>query len=254
MRLDRYLVEAGLAESREKAKALIKEGRVRVGGEVVNKPAHPVGTGDAVEVEPGARYVGRAALKLKGALSAFPVDPAGKVALDVGAGTGGFTEVLLEHGARRVYAVDVGRGQLHPRLAADPRVVPMEGVNAREGIPLPEPAEFAVMDVAFISSTLVLPALGAALLPGADALVLVKPQFELGPGVRVVGDPEGWRRAVERVKRAARELGFAVRGEAESPLAGKRGNREFWLWLGAPRQSPGRPDSAEAQPNSTRRS
>ncbi len=231
MRLDRYLVEAGLAESREKAKALIRRGLVMVDGRVVQKPAHPVAEGARVELLAPERYVGRGAYKLLGALSAFPVEPAGKVALDVGAGTGGFTQVLLEHGARRVYAVDVGHGQLHPRIHADPRVVAMEGVNAREGIPVPEPAELAVMDVSFISSTQLLPALFGALAPGADALVLVKPQFELGPGARVVADPGDRRRALRRVAEAARALGFEVRGEAESPLSGKQGNRELWLWL-----------------------
>ncbi len=238
MRLDRYLVEAGLAESREKAKALIRRGLVLVDGRVVQKPAHPVAEGARVELLALERYVGRGAYKLLGALSAFSVDPAGKVALDVGASTGGFTQVLLERGARRVYAVDVGHGQLHPRLAGDPRVVAMEGVNAREGIPIPEPAELAVMDVSFISSTKLLPSLFEALAPGADALVLVKPQFELGPGVRVVAAPEDWRRALQRVAEAARAVGFAVLGEAESPLPGKQGNREFWLWLRGPRRSP----------------
>jgi len=235
MRLDRYLVHSGLAESREKAKALIRRGLVLVDGRVVEKPAHPVAEGARVELLAPERYVGRGAYKLLGALSAFPVDPAGKVALDVGASTGGFTQVLLEHGARRVYAVDVGHGQLHPRLAAEPRVVAMEGVNAREGIPIPEPAELAVMDVSFISSSKLLPSLFEALAPGADALVLVKPQFELGPGVRVVAAPEDRRRALWRVAEAARAAGFAVLGEAESPLPGKQGNREFWLWLRVPR-------------------
>ena len=235
MRLDRYLVEAGLAESREKAKSLIRSGLVRVDGRVAQKPAHPVGEGTRVELVAPERYVGRAAYKLLGALSAFPVEPAGTVALDLGAGTGGFTQVLLERGARRVYAVDVGHGQLHPRIRDDPRVVVMEGVNAREGIPIPEPVELAVMDVSFISSTKLLPALLEVLAPRADALVLVKPQFELGPGVRVVADPGGRRRALRRVREAARALGFEVLGEAESPLPGKRGNREIWLWLGVPK-------------------
>ncbi len=234
MRLDRYLVEAGLAESREKAKSLIRRGLVRVNGRVVQKPAHPVAEGTRVELVAPERYVGRAAYKLLGALSSFPVEPAGKVALDLGAGTGGFTQVLLERGARRVYALDVGHGQLHPRVRADPRVVAMEGVNAREGIPIPEPVELAVMDVSFISSTKLLPPLFRVLAPGADALVLVKPQFELGPGLREVADPGGRRRALRRVMETARSLGFEVLGEAESPLPGKRGNREIWLWLRRP--------------------
>jgi len=233
-RLDRYLVEAGLAESREKAKALIRRGQVRVGGRVVKKPAHPVKAGERVEVTSPERYVGRGAYKLLGALAAFPLDPAGRVALDVGASTGGFTQVLLERGAKKVYAVDVGKGQLHEKLRQDPRVVALEGVNAREGIPIPEPAELAVMDVSFISSTKILPALFEALSPGAEALILVKPQFELGPGVRVVREEERRKAALARVAKAAREVGFQVLGEAESPLSGKEGNREIWLYLRKP--------------------
>jgi len=238
VRLDRYLVQEGLAESREKAKALIRAGRVRVDGRVVEKPAFAVSKGARVEVSAPYAYVGRGAEKLLGALAAFPVAVAGRVALDLGAGTGGFTQVLLERGAKRVYAVDVGHGQLHPRLVADPRVVAIEGVNARHGVPLPEPAGLATVDVAFISTTLLLPALFSALAPGGEALVLVKPQFELGPGVRVVTDPAGWRRAVERVRAAALAAGFSVLGEAESPLPGKAGNREFWLWFQKPAAPP----------------
>ena len=232
-RLDRHLVEAGLAESREKAKALIRSGKVLVDGRVVRKPAHPVAEGVRVELTAPEPYVGRGAYKLLGALSAFPVDPADKVALDVGAGTGGFTQVILERGAKRVYAVDVGRGQFHESLGRDPRVVPLEGVNAREGIPIPEPAELAVMDVSFISSTKILPALFRALAPGGEALVLVKPQFEQEPGAHrgVVRDEGRQKAALARVRRAASEVGFSVRGEAESPIRGKEGNREFWLWL-----------------------
>ncbi|WP_293171282.1 TlyA family RNA methyltransferase [Oceanithermus sp.] len=235
-RLDLALVERGLAESRAKAQELVRAGRVRVDGAVVTKPSHRVGPGARLEVEGPEPYVGRAAHKLLGALEAFGIEPAGEVWADVGAGTGGFTQVLLERGARRVYAVDVGHGQLHPRLRADPRVVVMEGVNARHLEALPEPVDGAVMDLSFISSTLVLPGLRRWLRPGGKALVLVKPQFELGPGVHagVVRDPELRRRAVARVRSAARTLGFAVRDEVESPLPGKEGNREFWLYLEAP--------------------
>ncbi|MEJ5336153.1 MAG: TlyA family RNA methyltransferase [Thermus sp.] len=233
MRLDRYLVEQGLAESREKAKALIQKGLVRVGGKVVTKPAHPV-TGE-VELLEEERYVGRGAYKLLGALSAFPLEVAGKVAADLGAGTGGFTQVLLERGAGRVYAVDVGHGQLHPRLREDPRVVSLEGVDAREAA-LPEPVDLAVADLSFISSTLILPALKGLLKSGGEALLLVKPQFELWPGAHkgVVRDEALRREALRRVRAKAEELGFTVLGETESPLPGKEGNREYWLWLRAP--------------------
>jgi len=232
-RLDVALVERGLAQSRAKAQELIRAGRVLVGGRVVAKPSHKVGAGDELAVSGPAPYVGRAAEKLLGALEAFAVDPASKVWADVGAGTGGFTQVLLERDAQRVYALDVGHGQLHPSLRNDPRVVAMEGVNARHLEHLPESVEGVVMDVSFISATLILPNVYRWLIAGGEALVLVKPQFELEPGLHqgVVRDPDLRRRALERVRRAAGEIGFRVAGESESPLPGKGGNREFWLCL-----------------------
>ncbi len=235
-RLDLALARRGLAESRAKAQELIRAGRVRVDGAVVTKPSQKVSPEARLEVEGPEPYAGRAAHKLLGALETFGIEPEGEVWADVGAGAGGFTQVLLERGARKVYAVDVGHGQLHPRLRADPRVVVLEGVNARHLEALPELVGGAVMDLSFISSTLVLPGLRRWLRPGGRALVLVKPQFELEPGTHtgVVRDPELRRRAVERVRSVARSLGFAVRGEAESPLPGKEGNREFWLYLDAP--------------------
>ncbi|KGQ22016.2 TlyA family RNA methyltransferase [Thermus filiformis] len=234
MRLDVHLVEAGLAESRAKAQDLIRRGRVRVNGEVVTKPAFRVAPSDRVEVEE-ERYVGRGAYKLLGALEAFPVEPRDKVCADLGAGTGGFTQVLLERGARRVYAVDVGRGQLHPRLREDPRVVSLEETDART-LFLPEPVDLVVMDVAFISSTLLLPKVLELLRPGGEALVLVKPQFELGPKAHkgVVREEAQRQEALRRVREKALELGFQVLGERESPLPGKEGNREYWLWLRRP--------------------
>ncbi len=235
LRLDVALTARGLVESRAKAQELVRAGRVRVGGAVVTKPGHKVAPEARLEIEGPEPYVGRGAHKLLGALEAFGADPAGEVWVDVGAGAGGFTQVLLERGARRVYALDVGHGQLHPRLRADTRVVALEGVNARRPLTLPEPVDGAVMDVSFISSTLILPNLLRLLRPGGKALVLVKPQFELEPGTHtgVVRDPELRRRAVARVREVARTLGFVVRGEAESPLPGKEGNREFWLHLQA---------------------
>ncbi|GGM95327.1 TlyA family rRNA (cytidine-2'-O)-methyltransferase [Thermus composti] len=235
MRLDRYLVERGLAESREKAKRLIQEGKVRVGGRVVQKPAYPVPEGAAVELLEEERYVGRGAYKLLGALAAFPVEPRGKVATDLGASTGGFTQVLLERGARRVYAVDVGKGQLHPRLREDPRVVSLEEVDART-LFLPEPVDLVVMDVSFISSTLLLPKVLELLKPKGEALVLVKPQFELGPKAHkgVVREEAQRQEALRRVREKALALGFQVLGEKESPLPGKEGNLEYWLWLRRP--------------------
>jgi 23S rRNA (cytidine1920-2'-O)/16S rRNA (cytidine1409-2'-O)-methyltransferase len=165
-RLDVWLAERGLAESREKAQALIMAGRVRVGGQPATKAGSRVKDGVAVEVDPGPAHVGRGALKLGGALAALALDPRGRVAVDVGASTGGFTEVLLSRGASRVYAVDVGRGQLHERLRTDPRVVVRDRVNAREISPgvVPEACSLAVVDVSFIS---VLKILRSVLGPGA---------------------------------------------------------------------------------------
>ncbi|WP_117236717.1 TlyA family RNA methyltransferase [Thermus sediminis] len=235
MRLDRYLVEKGLVESREKAKRLIEEGLVKVSGKVVRKPAHPVPEGAEVELWEEPRYVGRGAYKLLGALEAFSLAVAGKVAADLGAGTGGFTQVLLERGARRVYAVDVGRGQLHPSLREDPRVVALEEEDART-VELPERVDLLVMDLAFISATRVLPKALELLKEGGEALVLVKPQYELWPGAHrgVVREEALRREALRRVRGKAEALGFGVLGEAESPLPGKEGNREYWLWLKAP--------------------
>jgi 23S rRNA (cytidine1920-2'-O)/16S rRNA (cytidine1409-2'-O)-methyltransferase len=180
---------------------------------------------------------GRGALKLAGALSAFGVDPAGRVAVDVGASTGGFTETLLARGAVRVHAVDVGRGQLHERLRQDPRVVVHDRTNARSLSPdvVPEPCSLAVMDVSFISVRLILPALLSVLAPGAEAVVLVKPQFEVGRFQvgrgGVVTDPSLHLQALRDVAIEAQRLGYAVRGACPSPVPGAEGNREFFLHL-----------------------
>ena len=242
-RLDVSLVSRGLAESREKAQALVMAGRVRVAGAVVRKPSDPVPPQAALMVEPGPEHVGRGALKLAGALDAFGIDPAGRVAVDVGASTGGFTEVLLARGARKVYAVDVGRGQLHERLRADRRVVVRDKVNARNlgATEVPEPCTMAVVDVSFISVARVLPALRSVLAEGADAVVLVKPQFEVGRGQvgrgGIVTDPALHARSLLAVATAAQqEAAFGMRGACPSPVTGAEGNREFLLHLvaGAP--------------------
>jgi 23S rRNA (cytidine1920-2'-O)/16S rRNA (cytidine1409-2'-O)-methyltransferase len=237
-RLDVALVERGLAESREKAQALVMADRVRVDGAPARKPGQPVREDATVEVLAGPQRVGRGGLKLEGALDHFGIDPAGRVAVDVGASTGGFTEVLLNRGAVRVYAVDVGRGQLHEKLRADRRVVVLEKVNARELSPaqVPEPCGIAVVDVSFISVAKILPALRSVLAPGADAVVLVKPQFEVGR--RQVGrgglvtDPDLHLGALRAVAAEAQDaLGYAVRGACPSPITGAEGNREFFLHL-----------------------
>jgi 23S rRNA (cytidine1920-2'-O)/16S rRNA (cytidine1409-2'-O)-methyltransferase len=181
--------------------------------------------------------VGRGAIKLAGALDAFGVEATGKVAVDVGASTGGFTETLLERGARRVYAVDVGRGQLHERLRRDPRVVVRDRTNARSlsAAVVPEPCSIAVVDVAFISVRKILPALRTVLGPDAEVVVLVKPQFEVGRFQvgrgGVVKDPALHLQALRDVAECAQRLGYAVRGACPSPLPGVEGNREFFLHL-----------------------
>jgi 23S rRNA (cytidine1920-2'-O)/16S rRNA (cytidine1409-2'-O)-methyltransferase len=213
-------------------------GRVRVDGVPAAKAGLAVAPEAAVEVLPGPAHVGRGALKLEGALDVFGVDPSGKVAVDVGASTGGFTEVLLARGAARVYAVDVGRGQLHESLRTDPRVVARDKVNARHLGPdhVPEACALATVDVSFISVLKVLPALRTVLAPEAEVLVLVKPQFEAGRREvgrgGVVRERSVQADALRRVANAAAEqCGYAVRGACPSPVAGAEGNREFFLHL-----------------------
>lgn len=237
-RLDVWLVDHGLVPSRETAQALVMAGRVRVNGTVVTKCGAAVPSDAAVEVAPGPAVVGRGAHKLAGALDAFDVDPAGRVAVDIGASTGGFTETLLARGAVRVYAVDVGHGQLHEKLRADPRVVVLERVNARYLSPreVPEPCGLAALDVSFISVLKILPALRGVLASQADAVVLVKPQFEVGRfrvgRGGIVKDPALHRQALRDVAWAAqREQGYAVLAACPSPIAGAEGNREFFLHL-----------------------
>jgi 23S rRNA (cytidine1920-2'-O)/16S rRNA (cytidine1409-2'-O)-methyltransferase len=246
-RLDLWLVEHGLAESREKAQALVMAGRVRVDGRSAAKAGSPVPADAAVDVLPGPEHVGRGALKLEGALDMFGVDPRGRTCVDVGASTGGFTETLLRRGAARVYAVDVGRGQLHERLRADSRVVVLERVNARHLSPreVPEPCGLASVDVSFISVTKLLVPLRTVLAPEADVLVLVKPQFEVGRGQvgrgGIVKAPEKHLQALRDVAAAARsEAKLAVVAAGPSPILGMEGNREFFLHL--------RTDDARALP------
>jgi 23S rRNA (cytidine1920-2'-O)/16S rRNA (cytidine1409-2'-O)-methyltransferase len=241
-RVDVALVERGLAETRQKAQALVMAGRVRIAGTPARKPSDAVPEGVALSVTSGPEHVGRGALKLSGALDAFAIDVSGRVAVDVGASTGGFTEVLLARGASRVYAVDVGRGQLHERVRADPRVVVRDKVNARNlsAADVPEPCALATVDVAFISVAKVLPALRGVLARAADAVVLVKPQFEVGRAQvgrgGIVQDPALHAQSLRAVARAAQGEGFGVRAACASPVTGAEGNREFFLHLraGAP--------------------
>jgi 23S rRNA (cytidine1920-2'-O)/16S rRNA (cytidine1409-2'-O)-methyltransferase len=238
-RLDVLVVERGLVSTRERARALILAGQVRVNDQVVSK----AGTSIAVDARislavPDHPYVGRGGIKLAHALDRLGVDPAGRDCLDVGASTGGFTDCLLKRGARHVVALDVGRGELHPSLRADERVTPVERVNARALGPavLPYAPDLIVVDVSFISLSKVLPAVLAAASPEFDCLALVKPQFEVGPG-RVgkggaVRSAEDRHAAVDSVVEFAGEGGWSVRGVASSGLPGPAGNRETFVWLG----------------------
>jgi len=233
-RLDQLLVERGLTESREKAQRLILAGQVRVSGQIADKPGRRAAADAAVTVDAGERFVGRGGEKLEHAFQVFQPDVQGKICLDVGASTGGFTDCLLQHGAARVYAVDVGAGQLHWKLRNDPRVVVMEKVNARYLRPgdLLETADFAVMDVSFISLTKVLPAVKDMLHPGACIVTLIKPQFEAGRREicrgGVVRDPDVRLRVIESIRRFGEgELGLKWLGVCESPLRGPAGNIEF---------------------------
>ncbi len=233
VRADVLLVDRGLAESRAKAQALILAGSVVAGDHRVEKPGQLLEEGVELRVKEQLRYVSRGGLKLSSALDHFGLSPEGRVCVDLGASTGGFTDVLLQRGAARVFAVDVGYGQLHPRLRDDPRVVVRERVNARE-LKLPEPCGAAVADLSFISLKLVLPALASALAPSdAWACVLVKPQFEAGRAEvgkgGVVRDPAVHARVVSEISAKFRELGLQVLGSVESPIRGPAGNREYLL-------------------------
>ncbi|MEP7104714.1 MAG: TlyA family RNA methyltransferase [Chloroflexota bacterium] len=233
-RVDVALVEAGLVESRQKAQALILAGKVRVAGETVRQPDRAVAAG-TVELVAGPAYVSRGGDKLAPALDAFGVDPAGRVAADLGASTGGFTDVLLQRGAVRVYSVDVGRGLIHERLRADPRVVLMERVNARHLEPFPEPVTLVTADLSFIGLEKVLPAVLRAAPALEEAVVLFKPQFEVGAGEvgkgGVVRDPAAIERALDAFTAWCAANGWEVRGRFASPLAGPAGNREVLLHL-----------------------
>ncbi len=241
-RLDVALVRRGLAPSRERAQALIMAGQVHVGDRMVDKPGTLVAL-DAncriADVSPELKYVSRGGLKLEKALDAFHLSPEGLVAIDVGASTGGFTQVLLEHGAQRVYAVDVGHGQLAWTLRNDPRVVVMERTNIRHLATLPELIQCAVIDVSFISLRLVLPALIPLLVPSPDTWIvaLVKPQFEAGKsevdrGSGVITDPAVHNRVLYDLREwIPQHTPLHVQDSSESPILGRDGNKEFLFLL-----------------------
>jgi 23S rRNA (cytidine1920-2'-O)/16S rRNA (cytidine1409-2'-O)-methyltransferase len=234
LRLDVLVTRSGLAESRRRAQALILAGKVRVAGETVRSPDRAVREDApiAVDAEPG--YASRGALKLAPALDRFGVDPRGRVCADIGASTGGFTDVLLRRGAARVYALDVGRGLLHWRIRQDPRVVVIERVNARELESFPEAVSLVVIDVSFISLTKVLPAVHSAA-PGGEVVALFKPQFEVGRAEvgkgGIVRDTEAVARAMARFREWCAGEGYEVKAEAPSEVAGTEGNREIFFHL-----------------------
>ena len=235
IRLDRLLVERGLAESREKAQALIMAGSVLLNGQKATKAGQSTEPDATLEVLARPPYVSRGGLKLDAALRRFMIDVSGKVCLDIGSSTGGFTDVLLQAGAARVHAVDVGAGQLAWQLRTDPRVLVHEGVNARElrFEDIGELVWLITCDVSFISVTLILPAAVPLLQPDGRMVILIKPQFEVGKGQvgkgGIVREPDLHQAACERVTNAVRQFGFAS-NIMESPILGAEGNKEFLLY------------------------
>ena len=238
-RVDVLLVEKGLCESREQAKRLILAGDVRIGDRVIDKPGQKLAEDSALEVREKPKFVGRGGIKLEGALEAFGINPTAWVCIDVGASTGGFTDCLLQHGAAKVHAVDVGTNQLVWKLRNDPRVVVKEQFNARHMVPedLGEKVRLAVMDLSFISLTKVLPAVFSVLDDEGSVVCLIKPQFELDrediSKGGIVRDPALHERAVEKIRRfVVDECRREWRGLIASPITGTDGNQEFLAWIG----------------------
>ena len=237
VRLDQLVFDRGLAPSRERARAMILAAQVLVNGVPVSKAVAQVEVGaDVTLVAPDHPYVGRGGVKLAHALDVFDIDVAGREALDIGASTGGFTDVLLQRGAARVVALDVGHGQLDWKIRSDPRVVVIEKFNARHlmASDLPGPVDIVSIDVSFISLRQIFPVLPPLLRPGADVVALVKPQFEAGrEEVRkgVIHDPDIHARVLQEVTDAAAAIGLAKRGSEPSPITGQKGNVEFLLYL-----------------------
>lgn len=237
-RLDKLLFQKGLAQSREHAKRIILAGLVMVNEQKIDKAGTFVPEDAVIRILGQEHpYVGRGGLKLAKALQAFQIDPAGKIALDVGASTGGFTDCLLQHGAAKVYAVDVGYGQLAWKLATDPRVISRERTNARYLTPadFPAPMELAVIDLAFISLTKILAPVSALLTPAAPIIALVKPQFEVGKGEvgkgGIVKSAEKQQQVIRNIREYADSIGLTVAGVIESPIKGADGNTEFLMHL-----------------------
>lgn len=242
-RVDLLLVERGLAESRSLAQRLVMAGQVRADGQVVAKASIAYPDEVVLEVDRGPRFVSRGGEKLAGAIEDFGLDLGGKVCADIGASTGGFTDCMLQNGAAKVYAIDVGNGILHWDMRKDERVVVMEGTNARNVSSLPEPVDFVSVDVSFISLKILFPVFKQWFGPhGGQAVVLVKPQFEAGrklaaKGKGVIRDPEVHREVLEEVLGFAQMEGFGLLGLSASPITGPKGNIEFLAYLGYPGQA-----------------
>jgi 23S rRNA (cytidine1920-2'-O)/16S rRNA (cytidine1409-2'-O)-methyltransferase len=235
-RADALLVARGLAESRSQAQRLLMAGQVRANGQLVDKPASLLADETTLEVVAGPRFVSRGGEKLEAALQQFAIEMRDSVCADVGSSTGGFTDCLLQHGAAKVYAIDVGKGQLHWKLRQDPRVAVMEETNARNLQQLPELVDFVTVDASFISLKTLLPSIKVWLKPDGEIVALIKPQFEAGKqeagrGKGVIRDPQIHRRILEEVLQFAEQQGLNVRGLIRSPLSGPKGNVEFLIWL-----------------------
>ncbi|MBX3036389.1 MAG: TlyA family RNA methyltransferase [Anaerolineales bacterium] len=246
VRLDVLLVEKGLADSRAKAQALIMAGQVRVAHQVVLKPATAIQPDSLLTVDMGPRYVSRGGEKLEGALTSFAIDVKDFICVDVGSSTGGFTDCLLQHGAKKVYAIDVGKGILHWKLRNNSRVVVMEETNARFVESLPEPIDFVTVDASFISLKVLLPVIKKWFIPSpltplpktgeGNIVALIKPQFEAGrrdvsKGDGVIRNPEIHKQVLKDVLSFAQKEGFGLKGLVKSSLLGPKGNVEFLLWM-----------------------
>jgi 23S rRNA (cytidine1920-2'-O)/16S rRNA (cytidine1409-2'-O)-methyltransferase len=265
LRLDLLILERGLAESRSLAQRLVMAGQVRVNGEIELKPSTNVPPDARLQIDQGARFVSRGGEKLQAALDAFPIAVQERVCADVGASTGGFTDCLLQHGARRVYTIDVGKGILHWKLRQDPRVVVMEGINARHVERLPEPISLATVDASFISLKILLPVIrnwfpgqldeleaGFPQSGNASVVALIKPQFEAGRsevarGQGVVRDPQIHRRVLLDVLGFVSQIGYQIQGLIRSPILGPKGNVEFLAWLNLPSVAAIPPDNSELE-------
>ena len=240
MRLDVILAERGLVDSRALAQRMVMAGQVRVNGQVALKPATKVEEGAEITLDEGPRYVSRGGEKLEAALAEFPINVQGLICADVGASTGGFTDCLLQHGAKKVYSIDVGKGILHWNMRQDERVEVMEETNARYVEKLPEPVDLVTIDVSFISLKVLLPVVKAWFgEEGGQVIALIKPQFEAGrkvtaKGKGVIRDPEVHKQVLEDVLGFAQDEGFGISGLIRSPLVGPKGNVEFLGWMEYP--------------------